>query len=107
MDSKALLVVLLFFVLAIGVWAIVSKRSEKFNDGNNNGNGCGSSMRYSSLMRMDKKNYGNEYNIYPDNGYWNWQSPENRFLGCLNGCMVNTGTSKEVYDECVKSCKGV
>jgi hypothetical protein len=106
MDSKALLVVLVLFVLAIGVWAIVSKRSEKFNDNSNNGNGCGSSMRYSSPMR-NRKNYGNEYNEYLSNGYWNWQSPEEKWLGCLNGFLVNCGTGRQCYNEAVKSCKGV
>jgi hypothetical protein len=107
MDNKALLVVLLLFVLAIGVWAIVSRRSEKFNDDGNNGNGCGNSMRYSAPMNRDKKNYGNEYNEYPFNNFWSWQSPEDRQLGCINNLMLNCGTGKRCYDEAVKSCKDV
>jgi hypothetical protein len=51
-----------------------------------------------------RRTYGNSYMDYPIDGYWNYQTSDERFRGCLNLFMLNCGTSESCYDEGVALC---
>lgn len=126
---KPLFVILALAILTLVVYSLVkSKSSEKFGGGGggmgsyqnwypgiNSNNyseeyyseeGCGPSIRLKALPKLDNRSYGNAYNEYLNNSYWPWQNDQDRFLGCLNGFMVNCGTNETCYNEAVKECNG-
>lgn len=98
MDNPKILIYVLLVILAIIVILSLLPKKEKFDD-------CGSSIRFSSPPRKDKRTYGNEYNAFPYNGYWGYQPKEERFLGCLNNFILNCGTGEKCYNDGVRLCK--
>lgn len=104
-NLNPIIIIVALFVLAFIVISLVTphkKNKEKYNESNSN---CGPSIRYSAPKKLDTRTYGNEYNEYPYNGYWSYQPKSDRILGCLNLCMLNTGTSEKSYNECSRLCQ--
>lgn len=124
MDNPKVLIIVILLIIAVVVILSMVHKKEGFGGGsgsyqhsysgiNSNNyntegfNECGPSVRYTAPPRKDKRTFGNSYNVYPYNGYYSDQSPEDKFLGCLNLCILNTGVEEKSYNECVNLCKDV